>query len=90
MFKNSARLLVAAANLLTAGSAFAAVSNHADSAPNNTITMLNAASVKAVEASWLEVPNSCKARGFNADAQPVAVKEARARVQAIYASLTAV
>ena len=54
-----------------------------------TLSPTQAASVKAVEGSWLDVPTECKARGFNADAQTVALKEPQLHVRDIYASFGA-
>jgi hypothetical protein len=85
MWKSSARYLLAATNLLIAGRALAAppvVTTTQDS----KLQALNAASVKAVEGSWLDVPAECKARGFNADARPLAHKAPRPFVQHIYAA----
>lgn len=85
MWKNSARYVLASANLLIAGSAMAATPIVAPET-GNQVERLNAASVKAVESSWLAVPNACKARGMNADPHPLAVKSARPIVQHIYAA----
>ncbi|MEZ0310960.1 MAG: hypothetical protein ACAI38_04265 [Myxococcota bacterium] len=85
MWKSSVRFVLAAANLLIAGSAMAAVAPVV-ATPEGKIEALNAASVKAVEGSWLDVPTECKARGFNADAQTVALKEPQPHVRDIYAS----
>lgn len=88
MWKSSVRFVVAAANLLVAGSAMAAVTP-ALTKPEGKVEALNAASVKAVEGSWLDVPNACKARGFNADAHTVVHKAPQPHVRDIYASFGA-
>ncbi len=88
MWKSSVRFVVAAANLLIAGTAMAAVTP-VTTTPEGKIEASNAASVRAVEGSWLDVPTECKARGFNADAQTVSSKEPQPHVRDIYASFGA-
>ena len=68
----TARVLVGAANILIAASPL--VSSHISHASTmeTKTTTLNLASLKSIESTWLKVPSACKARGFNADAAPVA------------------
>lgn len=44
----------------------------------------NTASLKSIESSWIEVPRSCKAKGFNAEPITVIHGPLRAEVAAIY------
>lgn len=83
MSKRSVNFLLAATNMLIAGSTMAIVAP-AVSTQGDKIETLNAASVKAVEGSWLQVPNACKARGFNADAKPLAFRGPQAHVRELY------
>jgi hypothetical protein len=84
--KNSARILVGAMNLLAVGSPMLASQvSHAGPA-DQKIKKLNAASLRSIESTWLKVPNSCKARGFNASPISVKNKAISAQVQNIYAS----
>ncbi len=50
---------------------------------------LNAASLKSIESSWLEIPATCKARGFNASPTTLEEKEASLAASHAFASLDA-
>ena len=50
---------------------------------------LNAASLKSIESSWLEVPATCKARGFNASPITLGEKEAGPAARLVFAALEA-
>jgi hypothetical protein len=51
------------------------------------IETLNAASLHSIEKSWLAVPESCKARGFNASPVTLQNRTASAEAQSIYAAV---
>jgi hypothetical protein len=90
-------------NLKTAGSvgahllAFAGLISGFKSAPaaapvetkTDTAGQLNVASLKAIESSWLQVPASCKAKGFNAEPRTIETEALHADVSAIYQNLQA-
>ncbi len=50
---------------------------------------VNAASLRSIESSWLEVPRTCKAKAFNAEPVTVAHQPLRPEVAAIYGLLSA-
>jgi hypothetical protein len=50
---------------------------------------VNTASLKSIESSWLEVPRSCKAKGFNAEPITVTHQPLRPEIAAIYGLLSA-
>ncbi|MBK9324378.1 MAG: hypothetical protein IPM97_15745 [Bdellovibrionaceae bacterium] len=84
--KNSARVLIGAMNLLAVGSPMLASQvSHAATA-DQKIEKLNVASLKSIESTWLNVPNACKARGFNASPVSLENKEIASHIQNIYAS----
>ena len=87
--KSGTSVLVGVMNLLAATSPMGI--SHAPHAATNDqkIEKLNHASLKSIEGAWLKVPNSCKARGFNASATAVEKKTPSARIQNIYASFEA-
>jgi hypothetical protein len=84
--KNSSRILVGAMNLLAVGSPMLASQVSHASPADQKIEKLNVASLRSIESTWLKVPNSCKARGFNASPISVENKAISAHVQNIYAS----
>jgi hypothetical protein len=53
------------------------------------MTGVNTASLKSIESSWLEVPRSCKAKGFNAEPITITHQPLRSEVAAIYGLLSA-
>jgi hypothetical protein len=53
------------------------------------VETLNAASLHSIEKSWLAVPNTCKARGFNASPVTLQNRMASAGAQSIYAAFGA-
>lgn len=73
--------------LILAGSFFqnapAAVAQNADISKAPTFDP-NRASLASIESTWLKIPNSCKAKGFNAE--PVAIEHAAlsSAVAAVY------
>lgn len=79
-------VLIGALNILSLISPFQ--SNNATDAIKSVQKMeqLNIASVKSIESTWLKVPSSCKARGFNAEAKTLKNKEPLAHIQKIYSS----
>jgi hypothetical protein len=83
--------LAALLTLVTGAKAHASAPNareaNAQAAKTQTVGTLNQASLRAIESSWLLVPASCKARGFNAE--PIALKEPeqRSEILALYLSL---
>ena len=84
--KNCAHVLIGAMNLLVVGSPMLA-SQVSHAAPaDQKIEELNVASLKSIESTWLKVPNSCKARGFNASPVSLENKAISAHIQNIYAS----
>jgi hypothetical protein len=48
------------------------------------VTDLNLASLKSIEGTWLKVPHSCKAKGFNAEPITVTRRPISSAVAAIY------
>lgn len=84
------KLLVSAVGLIAAASPLLAdqarASAASDSAVGSSMEALNFASLKSIESSWLEVPEICKARNFNAAAVELSHKEAQKAVQAFYAA----
>jgi hypothetical protein len=56
----------------------------ASSDPTNALAGLNTASLQAIESSWIKVPHTCKAKGFNAEPTPVAPVALSAEVATIY------
>ncbi|MEN0060249.1 MAG: hypothetical protein AAGB31_15530 [Bdellovibrio sp.] len=87
--KNSMRVLVGAMNLLAVGSPM--LTNHLSHAAtaDQKFEKLNVASLKSIESTWLKVPNTCKARGFNASPVSLENKEISSHIQNIYASFGA-
>lgn len=78
---NGAQIALAAMGLLTLGTGIAAQAQ-----AGQQMEVLNAASLTSMQSSWIKFPIHCKARGFNADAAPIASKVLRAEVQNVYAS----
>jgi hypothetical protein len=79
-------LFAIAASLLPVAQAQA--SSPASPAPTD-MTGVNTASFKSIESSWLQVPSSCKAKGFNAEPITVTHQPLRPEVAAIYGLLSA-
>lgn len=85
----SSHLLMGAMGLLAINSPVLVDPAIMGSDSSQKMEVLNRASLKSIESSWLAVPKVCKARGFNADPVSQDHKVARDRVQAIYASFEA-
>lgn len=85
MTTTSYHLVLGAMSLLAAQGQLLTNTQPAVPAAERKIEALNAASLKSIESSWLEISASCKARGFNADPVSLQQKEARAEIQAVYA-----
>lgn len=81
-------LVIASLNILAAGAPLVAAHAHATTAPDQ-VTVVNAATLSAIEKSWLEVPFLCKARVMNAS--PVVLENQMASHSAlsVYASFGA-
>lgn len=87
--RNSACALVGAMNFLAVASPMLASQvSHATTADQKT-EKLNVESLKSIESTWLEVPNACKARGFNASPIPLENKKVSSLIRSIYASFGA-
>ncbi len=84
--KKSVRALIGAINLLAVSSPVLANQVSYATTSDQKIEKLNIASLKSIESTWLEVPNACKARGFNASPVSLENKEISSHVQSIYAS----
>jgi len=84
-----ARLLIGGMNILAASSPLLVSQvSHAGTA-DQRIEHLNMASLKSIESTWLNVPNSCKARAFNASPVSLGHSEVASEIQNIYASFGA-
>ena len=81
------------AHLLAFASGITGFKSAPAAAPVETKTdatgQLNLASLKAIESSWLQVPASCKAKGFNAEPRAIEAEALRADVLAIYQNFQA-
>lgn len=84
--KNSARMLIGAMNLLAVGSPLLVSQVSYAATTNEKIESLNVASLKSIESTWLKVPNTCKARGFNAHPVSLENKEMASHIHNIYSS----
>lgn len=73
MKENYLLAAVATANILTIGATATAGPSDKDMKDPVAFRNLNAASLSAIESSWLKLPPSCKARSF--DASPVSVNQ---------------
>ena len=82
----NSQLLLGVLGLLTMNSPLLAGQANATSVSDHKMEVLNTASMKSMESSWLSVKPICKARGFNADATAQVKKEARQSIQDIYAA----
>ena len=94
MTKNNKVLAILGANILALVGTLmpqAAVAAPADQSGSSTDqrTALNAASLKSMESSWIQVPHVCKARGFHADPTPALHEVQSAEAQAVYGSIEA-
>ncbi len=82
-------MLVGVLNLLAVGSPMLTSQvSHAANIEEKT-QVLNEASLKSIESTWLEVPNTCKARMFNASPVSLDNREVASHIQSIYASFEA-
>ena len=82
--------LMALATLFGAKDSVAAVNPDAGSAKTpDQQAALNAASLKSIESSWINVPHICKAKGFNADPAHVMNEKPSAAAQAVYEQVEA-
>lgn len=97
---HSSSRILNVANLVAVGSSLLAIpaahaqpvrrqAVHGNNAHPQTVEKLNVASLKSIESTWLSVPNSCKARGFNADPVSLQVTALKPKLQQIYASFGA-
>lgn len=59
--------VLGAINLALASSPIAASADTTQPTFTQKQELLNTASLKTIESSWLQVPAACKAKGFNAD-----------------------
>ena len=84
--KSGTSVLVGVMNLLAVTSPIGISQSPHAVTNDQKIEKLNHASLKSIEGAWLKVPNSCKARAFNASATSVENKAPSASIQNIYAS----
>ena len=87
--KSSTQIILGALNLLAVSSPMLASHSLHAAVADQKIEQLNVASLKSIESTWLEVPNACKARGFNASPVSLEHKAVSASVQNIYSSFEA-
>ena len=84
--KKGARAFIGAMNLLAVGSPMLANQVAHSAVTDKKVEMLNVASLKSMESTWLRVPHACKARGFHASPVTLENKSISANVQNIYSS----
>lgn len=87
--KSRARVIIGAMNLLAVSSPMLMSQTTHAATTDQEIEMLNVASLKSIESTWLKVPNTCKARAFNANPVPLKNKEIPSHIRNIYASFGA-
>ena len=84
------KLLLGALSLMSLNSSAAPLTeNSFSNMESQKAQQLNTVSLSSIESTWLAVPATCKARGFNASPTTLENAEASAPVQAIYASYSA-
>lgn len=82
--------LMALAALFEAKDSAAAVNPDAGSSKTpDQRSALNAASLKSIESSWINVPHICKAKGFNAEPVALSNEMPNAAAQAVYHQIRA-
>lgn len=82
----STRAIIGAMNLFVVTAPATAGENSGQENRVERQVALNATSLKSIESSWLEVPATCKARGFNASPVSPEQKEASTVAKEVYAS----
>lgn len=84
--KTKANILIGTLNLLAVGASLQPQQATKLAQENTAIQKLNVKSLQAIESTWLKVPNTCKARGFNASPTHLEGSQVSAQVQSIYSS----
>ena len=84
---NLAALLALVTGAKANASTLSAHESIVNAAKTQTAGELNQASLRAIESSWLQIPASCKAKGFNAEPVALNESETRADIVALYLSL---
>lgn len=87
--KRNMNVVIGAMNLLVVASPLLASEVSHVITADKKIEKLNATSLKSIESTWLQVPNACKARGFNASPVALENNKTRLHIQNIYASFGA-
>jgi len=81
--------LLGAVNLVLAGSPAWSQPAPSTAVSHDGIEQANIATFKAIESTWLKVPNLCKAVTFHASPAPVEKRILSAAIQSIYSSFEA-
>jgi hypothetical protein len=87
--QKSAHILIGAMNLLAVASPLLTSQVSKAAIHDQKVEKLNRASLKSLESTWIKVPHSCKARGFNASPVSLQSHTVSSHIQTIYASFGA-